>query len=74
MAVDGYTLDQSSLRRIGEQTRKGELRRTIQGNGLSLNKARLTDQEYLVTGADLISESYLLIQKGKKNYYIIEAV
>ena len=53
---------------------KGELRRTIKGNGLSLNKARLTDPEYLVTGADLISESYILIQKGKKNYYIVEAV
>jgi len=53
---------------------KGELRRTIKGNGLSLNQAKLTDQEYLVTGADLINESYILIQKGKKNYYIIEAV
>lgn len=53
---------------------KGELRRTIKGNGLSLNKAKLTDQEYLVTGADLINGSYLLIQKGKKNYYIVEAV
>ncbi|HKI51197.1 MAG TPA: tyrosine--tRNA ligase [Geothermobacteraceae bacterium] len=53
---------------------KGELRRTIKGNGLSLNKARLTDQEYLVTGADLINGSYILIQKGKKNYYIVEAV
>jgi tyrosyl-tRNA synthetase len=53
---------------------KGELRRTINGNGLSLNKARLTDQEYLVTGADLINGSYVLIQKGKKNYIIIEAV
>ncbi len=53
---------------------KGELRRTIKGNGLSLNKAKLNDQEYLVTGADLISGSYILIQKGKKNYYIIEAV
>ena len=53
---------------------KGELRRTIKGNGLSLNKAKLTDQEYLVTGADLINGSYLLIQKGKKNYTIIEAV
>jgi tyrosyl-tRNA synthetase len=53
---------------------KGELRRTIKGNGLSLNKAKLTDQEYLVTGADLINGSYILIQKGKKNYYIIEAV
>ena len=53
---------------------KGELRRTIKGNGLSLNKAKLTDPEYLVTGADLINGSYLLIQKGKKNYYIIEVV
>jgi len=53
---------------------KGELRRTIKGNGLSLNKTKLTDQEYLVTGADLINGSYVLIQKGKKNYYIIEAV
>jgi tyrosyl-tRNA synthetase len=53
---------------------KGELRRTIKGNGLSLNKAKLTDQEYLVTEADLINGSYLLVQKGKKNYYIIEVV
>ena len=53
---------------------KGELRRTIKGNGLSLNKAKLTDQDYLVTVADLISGSYLLVQKGKKDYYIIEAV
>ncbi len=53
---------------------KGELRRTIKGHGLSLNKARLSDQDYLVTGADLLNGSYLLIQKGKKNYYVIEAV
>jgi tyrosyl-tRNA synthetase len=53
---------------------KGELRRTIKGNGLSLNKAKLTDQEYLVTETDLINGSYILVQKGKKNYYIIEAV
>jgi len=53
---------------------KGELRRTIKGNGLSLNKAKLTDQEYLVTGSDLINGTYILVQKGKKNYYIIEAV
>ena len=53
---------------------KGELRRTIKGNGLSLNQTKLTDQEYLVTGTDLINGSYILVQKGKKNYYIIEAV
>jgi len=53
---------------------KSEVRRTIKGNGLSLNKEKLTDQEYSVTASDLINETYLLIQKGKKNYYIIEAV
>ncbi len=53
---------------------KGELRRTINGNGLSLNKAKLTDPQYLVTGADLVNGSYILIQKGKKNYSIIEVV
>jgi tyrosyl-tRNA synthetase len=53
---------------------KGELRRMIKGSGLSLNQAKVTDQEYLVTDADLINGSYILVQKGKKNYYIIEAV
>jgi len=53
---------------------KSEARRTIKGNGLSMNKEKLTDQEYSVTASDLINATYLLIQKGKKNYYIIEAV
>ncbi len=53
---------------------KGELRRMIKGNGLSLNKARIADQEYIVTEGDLINGSYILVQKGKKEYSIIEAV
>jgi tyrosyl-tRNA synthetase len=53
---------------------KSEVRRTIKGNGLSLNKAKITDQEYSVTVSDLINDTYVLVQKGKKNYYIIEAV
>ncbi|MFO7813264.1 MAG: tyrosine--tRNA ligase [Pelovirga sp.] len=53
---------------------KGDLRRTIQGNGLSLNKSKVEDQGYLVTAADLVGDSYVLVQKGKKNYIIIEAV
>ncbi len=52
---------------------KGDLRRTIQGNGLSLNKTKMIDQAYLVTSKDLLNGTYLLVQKGKKNYYIIEA-
>jgi tyrosyl-tRNA synthetase len=53
---------------------KGDLRRTIKGNGLSLNKSKVEDQDYLVTAADLVGGSYVLVQKGKKNYTIIEAV
>jgi len=53
---------------------KGEARRTIKGNGLSLNKAKINDQEYSASTADLINDTYILVQKGKKNYFIIEAV
>ena len=53
---------------------KSEVRRTIKGNGLSLNKDKVTDQDYAATTSDLINETYLLVQKGKKTYFIIEAV
>jgi len=72
--VAGVSIIELLTTETGAFPSKGELRRTIKGNGLSLNKAKLNDQEHLVTGADLINGSYLLIQKGKKNYYIIEAV
>ena len=39
-----------------------------------LNKAKVADQECRVTTEDLLNDTYLLVQKGKKNYYIIEAV
>jgi len=52
---------------------KGELRRTIQGNGLSINKDKITDAELLVNSGFLIGNKYILIQKGKKNYYLLIA-
>jgi tyrosyl-tRNA synthetase len=52
---------------------KGELRRTIQGNGLSINKDKVTDAELLVNGGFLIGNKYILIQKGKKNYFLLIA-
>ncbi len=53
---------------------KSEVRRTVEGNGLSLNKEKVTDVAFVATDALLINGCYLLVQKGKKNYYIIEAV
>ena len=51
---------------------KGELRRTIKGNGLSLNKEKFTDQDGVVDAKYLINDKYILVQKGKKNYFIIK--
>ncbi|HNX79445.1 MAG TPA: tyrosine--tRNA ligase [Prolixibacteraceae bacterium] len=52
---------------------KGELRRTIQANGLSLNKEKVTSAEMVVSPDMLIGGKYLLAQKGKKNYFLIIA-
>ncbi|MBL0309199.1 MAG: tyrosine--tRNA ligase [Bacteroidetes bacterium] len=51
---------------------KGEARKSIQGNGVSINKEKLL-LEKRITKADLLHGRYLLVQKGKKNYYLIIA-
>jgi tyrosyl-tRNA synthetase len=51
---------------------KGEARKGIQGNGVSINKQKLS-LERKITAADLLHGRYLLVQKGKKNYYLIVA-
>ena len=50
---------------------KGEMRKLTQGGGVSLNKEKLAAFDQLVTASDLIDGKYLLVQKGKKNYYLI---
>ena len=50
---------------------KGEMRKLTQGGGVSLNKEKLTAFDQLVTVNDLIDDKYLLVQKGKKNYFLI---
>ena len=52
---------------------KGEARKMIQQNGLSLNKEKLTDPATPLTDAALLNGKYLLFQKGKKNYYLVVA-
>ncbi|HIW52301.1 MAG TPA: tyrosine--tRNA ligase [Candidatus Alistipes excrementipullorum] len=50
---------------------KGECRKMVQGGGVSLDKEKVTDPMRTVTEADLIAGKYLLVQKGKKNYYLV---
>ncbi|MBW1764664.1 MAG: tyrosine--tRNA ligase [Deltaproteobacteria bacterium] len=50
---------------------KGEARRMIQNNGLSINKAKVTSPDENLTSDILLNNRYILIQKGKKNYFVL---
>ena len=50
---------------------KGEMRKMAQGGGVSLNKEKLAAFDQEITTADLLNDKYLLVQRGKKNYYLI---
>ncbi len=63
---------------IGEKTAvfpsKGEARRMLKGGGLGLNKTKIADAELSVNAEYLLNDKYILVQKGKKNYFIVTAV
>lgn len=49
---------------------KGEARRMLKENGVAVNKMKVNDTS-IINSKELINNQYLLIQKGKKNYYVI---
>ena len=65
-AVDFFTQDGMEI-----FPSKGELRKLVKGGGVSLNKEKLTAFDQIVTAEDLIDGKYLLVQRGKKNYFLI---
>ncbi len=52
---------------------RGEARRTIQAGGVSINKTRLTNTDQTVTTDNLLQDKFILVQRGKKNYYLLYA-
>jgi tyrosyl-tRNA synthetase len=52
---------------------KGEMRKLVQGGGVSLNKEKLPEYDQVITPAFLLNNKYLLVQKGKKNYFLLIA-
>ena len=50
---------------------KGEARRALKGNAISINKEKVQDQELVVTPEYLIDGKFILLQSGKKNYFLI---
>lgn len=51
---------------------KGEVRRALKENSLSVNKEKIKE-DFVTSSNDLLNEKYILVQKGKKNYFIIVA-
>jgi tyrosyl-tRNA synthetase len=52
---------------------KGKIKEMVQNGGLSINKQKVTDPGMIISAAQLISDHYILVQKGKKDYYLILA-
>ena len=52
---------------------KGEMRKMAQGGGVSLNKEKLAAFDQEITTKDLLNDKYLLVQRGKKNYFLLIA-
>ena len=53
---------------------KSELKRMREGGGVSLNKLKVENPEMRITGEQLLNNKYLLVQKGKKNYFLIRII
>ncbi|MEZ5081875.1 MAG: tyrosine--tRNA ligase [Bacteroidales bacterium] len=49
---------------------KGEARRMLKDNGVSINKNKVKD-DYIMSETDLLNNKYVLVQKGKKNYFLV---
>ncbi len=65
-AVELFTSDAAKV-----FSSKGEMRKLVQGGGVSLNKEKLAAFDRPVTADDLIDGKYLIVQRGKKNYFLI---
>lgn len=52
---------------------KGEARKMIQNGGISINRNKVENIQFNIGPEHLLHEKYILIQKGKKNFYLVEA-
>lgn len=52
---------------------KGEAKKLIQGGGVSVNKEKLKDAAELISADHLLNDQFIIVQKGKKNYFLLIA-
>ena len=55
---------------MGAASSKREAREFVSGNAISINGEKVTDIEYMINDKDFIDNEYIIIRRGKKNYYI----
>ena len=53
---------------------KGEARKAVQGGGVSINRKRIETIELTIDSSLLLHQKYLLLQKGKRNFYLISVI
>lgn len=63
----------SFLAETGILPSKGEARKLVQAGGISINRKKINTIDFKVTSTSLLHNTYILIQKGKKNYFLIKA-
>jgi len=51
---------------------KGEARKMIQNGGVTINRKKVPGLEFVVSAGLLLHNKYILVQKGKKNYYLVK--
>jgi tyrosyl-tRNA synthetase len=71
-AINGIPFSDLAAEKTEVFPSKGELRRTVKGGGVSINKEKVVDPEMNIDASMLINNKYLVVQKGKKNYYLIK--
>ena len=69
--VKGVPFSELATENCGIFHSKGDLRRTVQGGGVSVNKEKVSNAEMLIDSSSLINGKYIIVQKGKKNYSLI---
>ena len=52
---------------------KGEFRKMVQGGGVSINKEKVADPNAMATAEMLLDDKYILVQRGKKNFFLLIA-
>jgi tyrosyl-tRNA synthetase len=64
----------SFLAETGIFPSKGEARKMVQGGGVSLNRKKIDSLQFVIDNTSLLYSKYILIQKGRKNYYLVKAI